>query len=81
MHESKEILANEIGVIFNDGRTTLKKGNKSNLNKDDEGDPALVSTEGTVDGGKFKFSAAHFEWLLKMGKYIDLGFDDIGKRR
>jgi hypothetical protein len=80
MHESKEILANEIGVIFNDGRTTVK-GKKSNLNKDDEGDPALVSTEGTVDGGKFKFSAAHFEWLLKMGKHIDLGFNDIGRRK
>jgi len=25
MRESKEILANEIGVIFNDGRTTVKK--------------------------------------------------------
>ena len=79
MRESKEILANEIGVIFNDGRTTVK-GTKSNLNKDDEGDPALVSTEGTVDGGKFKFSAAHFEWLLKIGDFFDLGFNDIGKR-
>ena len=26
MRESKEILANEIGVIFNDGKTTIHKG-------------------------------------------------------
>jgi len=77
MRESKEILANELGVIFNDGRTTVKKVK----NVEDFGDPSLVSTEGTVDGGKFKFSAAHFEWLLKIGKFFDLGFNDFGKRR
>ena len=31
-------------------------------------DPALVSTEGTVDGGRFRFGAAHFEWLLRFGR-------------
>jgi len=30
MRESKEILANELGVIFNDGRTTVKRVSKSN---------------------------------------------------
>src|SRR5205814_5764137 len=44
----KEILMNELGVIFN-GRV------------DDEG----VATEGTVDGSRFRFSAAHFEWLVR----------------
>src|SRR5438093_11356644 len=35
----KEILMNELGVVFGDG--------------------------GSVDGGRFRFSAAHFEWLLR----------------
>jgi Iron-containing redox enzyme len=67
--ESKEILMNELGVIYNKG------GN------DEESDPALVSTEGTVDGGKFRFQAAHFEWLLRFGQSLGLTFDDMGKRR
>src|SRR5688500_13695968 len=40
----KEILLNELGVLFN-GRT------------DEDG----VATEGTIDGSRFKFTAAHFE--------------------
>jgi hypothetical protein len=40
-----------------------------------------VGTEGTVDGGRFRFTAAHFEWLLRFGAPIGLGFDDMGKRR
>src|SRR4051812_26887141 len=59
----KEILMNELGVIFN-GR------------QDDEG----VATEGTVDGSRFRFSAAHFEWLLRFAKPLGLGFADLGKR-
>ena len=42
---------------------------------------ALVATEGTVDGGKFRFQAAHIEWLLRFGQVLGLGFEDIGKRR
>src|SRR5678809_1276617 len=49
--ESKEILMNELGVVYNNGRAK----------KEDDVDPALVSTEGTVDGGTFRFQAAHFE--------------------
>ena len=49
--------------------------------KDREGDPELVSTEGTVDGGIFRFRAAHFEWLLAVGEGLGLGFDDLGKRK
>src|SRR3954449_1896991 len=60
----KEILMNELGVIFN-GRT------------DDEG----IATEGTVDGSRFRFTAAHFEWLLRFAAPLGLGFDDLGKRR
>ena len=44
-------------------------------------DPALVATEGTVDGGRFRFGAAHFEWLLRFAAPLGLGFDDLGKRR
>ena len=86
--EAKEILMNELGVIYN------SKGEKSGAHStsaqrpapatsatDREGDPALVSTEGTVDGGKFRFQAAHFEWLLRFGEPLGLTFDDMGKRR
>jgi len=77
MRASKEILANEIGVIFN------KPGSKLEgvTDADREGDPDIVSTEGSVEGGKFRFKAAHFEWLLKMGDKLGLGFVDMGKRR
>ena len=60
----KEILMNELGVIFN-GRV------------DDEG----IATEGTVDGSRFRFTAAHFEWLLRFAAPLDIGFADMGKRR
>ena len=76
MRASKEILANEIGVIFHSGKTTGKTSD--DFEKD--GDPELVSTEGTVENGRFRFRAAHFEWLLQMGEKIDLGFNDMGKR-
>lgn len=76
MRASKEILANEIGVIFNSG----KKKTTSSTDTDREGDPELVSVEGTVDGGKFRFKAAHFEWLLRIGRQLDLTFNDMGKR-
>jgi len=78
MRASKEILANEIGVIFNTSKQTVDPGTQD---PDHEGDPELVSLEGTVDGGTFRFRAAHFEWLLRMGEVLDLSFDDLGKRR
>ena len=84
MRASKEILANEIGTIFRKPGQSGGTGNGQNLStaeKDLSGDPALVATEGTVDGGVFQFRAAHFEWLLRIGKVLDLGFNDMGKRR
>jgi hypothetical protein len=67
----KEILMNELGVIFrSDGSTTPA-----------DVDPDIVGVEGTVDGGLFRFKAAHFEWLLAFGRPLGLGFDDMGKRR
>jgi hypothetical protein len=83
--ESKEILMNELGVIYNSKRHG-HGGNREepaamSADSDRDGDPALVSTEGTVDGGIFRFQAAHFEWLLRFGKPLGLTFDDMGKRR
>jgi hypothetical protein len=44
---------------------------------DDEG----VSTEGTVDGSRYRHRAAHFEWLLRFATPLGLRFEDLGKRR
>jgi hypothetical protein len=76
MRASKEILANEIGVIFH------SPGNapRSTTDTDREGDPELVSTEGSVDGGRFRFRAAHFEWLVRMAEKLGLEFQDLGRR-
>jgi len=41
----------------------------------------LSAPKGTVDGGIFRFRAAHFEWLLAVGEALRLGFDELGKRR
>jgi hypothetical protein len=81
MHACKQILLNELGVIYRKPGTPTGNGSMSEEDKDREGDPDLVSTEGTVDGGIFRFRAAHFEWLLKIGEQLGLGFNDLGKRR
>jgi hypothetical protein len=79
--ESCEILVNELGVVFNSGKTSPNGHKMSAADKDREGDPALVSTEGTVDGGVYRFSARHFEWLVEVGKAVGWSFDDLGKRK
>ena len=71
----KEILLNELGVVFRPPRGALPSVDLENV------DPALVATEGTVDGGRFRFGAAHFEWLLRFGAPLGLGYADLGKRR
>jgi len=77
MRSAKEILANEIGVIFNgNNRPDVKAG----LSNDQEFDPNLVSAEGSIDGGIFRFKAAHFEWLLQFAEALGLEFNEIGKR-
>ncbi|HEY2159144.1 MAG TPA: hypothetical protein VGH33_26180 [Isosphaeraceae bacterium] len=79
---AKEILMNELGVIYRrPGPDERPAGPADEEAKDREGDPELVSTEGTVDGGVFRFRAAHFEWLLAVGQGVGLGFDDMGQRR
>ena len=70
----KEILMNELGVVF---RPTSGGAAPA----DDGVDPDMVGTEGTVDGGRFRFTAAHFEWLLRFGGPLGLGFEEMGKRR
>jgi hypothetical protein len=69
----KEILMNELGVVFRSGAATT--ASEAGV------DPDIVGTEGTVDGGRFRFAAAHFEWLLRFGAALGLSFDDMGKRR
>lgn len=69
MRASKEILANEIGVTFKGGRG---KG---------ASDQELGALDGSVDGGIFRFRAAHFELLLRMAEHLGLAFKDLGKRR
>jgi hypothetical protein len=80
---AKEILMNELGVIYRrtDSSSAPSRSATDEDSRDREGDPDLVSTEGTVDGGLFRFRAAHFEWLLAVGEVLGLAFDDLGKRR
>ena len=78
----KEILMNELGVIYRRKEQPLgARAAQSEEDKEKEGDPELVSIEGTVDGGLCRFQAAHFEWLLKVGEGVGLKFEDLGKRR
>lgn len=76
MRASKEILANEIGVVFNPG-----PGKSGMADRGVASDPEIVSTQGSVDGGVFYFRAAHFEWLLGVSAKLGLGFNEVGKRR
>ena len=87
---SREILLNELGVIYRNPKQSLRGLQSRSLRdrsmlteeeKDREGDPELVSTEGTVDGGICRFRAAHFEWLLQVATALEFSFADIGKRR
>jgi hypothetical protein len=71
----KEILMNELGVIF---KPPIGGGVGSS---EGDLDPALVATDGSVDGSRFRFAAAHFEWLLRFAAPLNLGFDQLGKRR
>ena len=71
----KEILLNELGVVFRPLHSEASKPLEPGT------DPEIVGAEGTVDGGTFRFGAAHFEWLLKFAEPLGLGFDDLGTRR
>lgn len=77
MRESKEILANELGVVFR-----AEREGKAAVDTPQHGlDPDEAGTEGSVEGGTFHFATAHFEWLYQLAQRLGLGFDEIGKRR
>jgi hypothetical protein len=68
MRASKEILANEIGVGYHRGDGPAD-------------DAELGSIYGSIEGGVFRFRAAHFELLLRTARHFGLGFADLGRRR
>jgi len=70
MRSSKEILANEIGVIFRDP-------NKAETEFYEEGTGNIT---GSVEGGIFHFSAAHIEILVRLADHLGLTFDELGRR-
>ena len=75
MRASKEILANEIGVVFNAaGRRAVSPGNGGDT------DPELVSSEGTVEGGVVRFGRA-LRWLFADRGTPFARFQRVGKRR
>jgi hypothetical protein len=74
MREGKEILANEIGVIFRPPEKRVTELASMGF------DPEVVSPVGSVEGGVYSHRAAHFEWLLDVGESLGLGFEDMGKR-
>ncbi|KAL1507638.1 hypothetical protein AB1Y20_007255 [Prymnesium parvum] len=74
MREGKEILANEIGVVF-------KPKNQKRNGMSAGFDPSVVSTTGSVEGGVYSNRAAHFEWLCDVGHSLGMRFEDLGKRR
>ena len=41
----------------------------------------LFEDDGSIDGSRFRFRAAHFEWLLRFAEPLGLAFADLGKRR
>ncbi len=82
MRSAKEILANELGCVFHgkEKKSEADLTDRSAISEDEEASD-LVNTEGTVDGGTFRFEAAHFEWLLSFAKPLGLKFKDLGKRK
>lgn len=81
MREGKEILANELGVVFNSEGGKRRRDEQSGVGFGMVVDPTIVSTEGTVEGGYYSHKAAHFEWLLDVGKSMGLEFEHLGKRK
>ena len=76
----KEILMNELGVVFRKEAASAA-GDAVTAMDGEAVDADLVSTEGTVDGSRYRHPAAHFEWLVRFAKPLGLDFADLGKRR
>jgi hypothetical protein len=81
MRAGKEILMNELGVVYRKPGAQASAGGRTDEQKDLEGDPELVNIEGTVDGSVYRHRAAHYEWMLGVGEPLGLGYADLGKRR
>ncbi len=64
----KEILCNELGVIF-----TSKDTDNKMVGTD------LVGIQGTVNNSVYKFEAAHFEWLVNFAEPLGLKYENLGK--
>jgi len=76
MRASKEILANELGVLFND------KGDKTSIRSvASDGKRDFGGLDGSIQGGRFHFRAAHFELLVRMAERLGLDFRLLGKRK
>jgi hypothetical protein len=69
-HGGKEILLNELGVVFRPSHRHAELA---------DGD--VVATEGSVEGSRYFHRAAHFEWLLRFAAPLGLGFEQLGRRR
>ena len=41
----------------------------------------VFAPSGSVEGGTFRFTAGHFEWLAQFARALGLRWGDIGKRR
>ena len=73
MHASKEILINELGVVFN---SPDKRNNHST-----ESEKEFGGLTGSIEGGVFHFRAAHFELLIKTARHLNISFSQMGKRK
>ena len=76
MHASKEILMNELGVSFHNPHKRAAARDPAAQSEEE-----VYESEGTVNGSVFRFSAAHFEWLLRITTHLGLQFREVGKRR
>ena len=81
MHDAKEILLNELGVLFKKEDPTYHVHGEAGNTTLETVDPQYVGIEGSVENSTFRFKAAHFEWLLSFAKPLGLEFEDIGKRK
>ncbi|HEX2850902.1 MAG TPA: hypothetical protein VHN98_10130 [Acidimicrobiales bacterium] len=77
----KEILMNELGVVFRPAEGGSGRPGATRALDGEVVDADLVSTEGTVDGSRYRHPAAHFEWLVRFAAPLGLTFADLGKRR
>ncbi|WP_250655680.1 hypothetical protein [Alkalimarinus coralli] len=79
MRASKEILANEIGVVYKKNpQQTHSEGDQPALTKDERD---FGDIEGSIEGGNFHFKAAHFELLNRMASHLGITFEQLGRRQ